>query len=318
MLNLKGWGLLLVFFTQSLGGAVYNRTQNCFSSVDVKIPISYNKFGRERVTGISQDEFTTVLDEVEKIYTPIFASLGKRFKIERRWSDPTANAYAQQLGDTWKVVMFGGLARHKLMNIDAFRSVVCHEIGHHLGGAPKAVSRWYGTESDLSSEGQSDYYATSKCMKRLILEGPDAGLAVESTDESIFEIEEVEAADLECSKRYLPGDGSGNSKLYDVCKRSALVALSMGRVLRALRLEISPYTQIDAVSLSTPDENEVRETEQKVHPMPQCRTDTYFAGAVCDVDYNVKMDNVEERIGTCNRSEGFDYGLRPRCWYKPS
>jgi hypothetical protein len=38
--------------------------------------------------------------------------------------------------------MFGGLARHELVTDDGFMMVVCHETGHHLGGAP----RYNGTE----------------------------------------------------------------------------------------------------------------------------------------------------------------------------
>ena len=103
-------------------------------------------------------EFNRVIDLVYKHYEPVVSNLGKRLVVERNWSDSTVNAYAYPKGDQMRVAMFGGLARHPEVTKDGFMMVMCHELGHHLGGAP--MKSW------ASNEGQSDYFAANKCFKR--------------------------------------------------------------------------------------------------------------------------------------------------------
>ena len=45
--------------------------------------------------------------------------------------------------------------------------MICHEVGHHLGGAPfmpKYYEDYYLFRG--SSEGQADYYAANTCLKK--------------------------------------------------------------------------------------------------------------------------------------------------------
>ena len=104
---------------------------------DLNIPVGTKNSG-----GITEQEFNDAIDKVEAIYSPIISAKGKTLQVERKWDDGTVNAYAQQVGNTWKVSMFGGLARHETITSDGFTLVVCHEVGHHLGGLPKKKSWW--------------------------------------------------------------------------------------------------------------------------------------------------------------------------------
>jgi Zn-dependent protease with chaperone function len=92
----------------------------------------YIPANQKSINGISEEEFNQAIDEVEEIYAPIISNLGAKLNIERKWDDGTVNAYASQAGKTWKVAMFGGLARHATITKDAMALVVCHEIGHHI------------------------------------------------------------------------------------------------------------------------------------------------------------------------------------------
>ena len=118
---------------------------------DLKISVNAKRFG-----GISEEQFNTVIDKVNDVYAPLVAQEGGTLKIVKNWTDATVNAYAQRQGTTYLVSMFGGLARHETITEDGMALVVCHEIGHHIGGAPKKTwgSAW------ASNEGQSDYFAT--------------------------------------------------------------------------------------------------------------------------------------------------------------
>ena len=117
--------------------------------------------GMGRDNGMTEERFNAIIDRAEEIYAPIISDEGATLQVVRKWSDGTVNAYAQQTGSTWKVTMFGGLARHDFVTDDAFALVVCHELGHHLGGAPKKKQIFWS--SWASNEGQSDYFANSKC-----------------------------------------------------------------------------------------------------------------------------------------------------------
>ena len=81
--------------------------------------------------------FNKIIDKAESIYSPIIQKRGGILKIKRKWRSRTVNAYADRKGKIYSVIMFGGMARHKDLTPDAFRLVLCHELGHHLGGAPK-------------------------------------------------------------------------------------------------------------------------------------------------------------------------------------
>jgi hypothetical protein len=103
--------------------------------------------------GITEPEFEGVIAAVEKLYTPIVSSMGGKLVIHRRWKDGTVNAYADRQDGNWNVTMFGGLARHKETTIDGFLLVVCHELGHQIGGAPK-----YNNGSGGLGEGETGLF----------------------------------------------------------------------------------------------------------------------------------------------------------------
>ncbi len=251
--------------------------------------------GDKMANSMTEELFNKIISDVEKIYAPIIAKFGKTLEIERNWSDGTVNAYAQQIGNTWKVSMFGGLARHDTITPDGFALVICHEIGHHLGGAPKKKSFWSTTWA--SNEGQSDYWGSMKCLRKYMENDDNADIISRETVPDL--------AKQKCEANFADG------KEQDLCKRNSLAGLSLGNLFRALK---NLRTQL---AFHTPDTAVVSKTDDN-HPAPQCRLDTYFNGSICDVDQYTDVDNVNPAIGTCTSSSGHTSGIRPLCWYKPS
>lgn len=124
--------------------------------------------------GIDQAQFNMAIALIERVYTPIVRKAGGNLRIHKLWSNPTVNATAYRTGSTWHVDAFGGLARFPGMTYGAFLVVMCHEVGHHIGGSPR-----YDRDTDWASvEGQADYFATRYCMRKLGLKSDRAGLAV--------------------------------------------------------------------------------------------------------------------------------------------
>ena len=244
--------------------------------------------------GISEEKFNSVIDKIEGIYGPIIKAKGKTLQVIRNWTDGTVNAYAQQTGNTWKVSMFGGLARHETITADGFALVVCHEIGHHLGGAPqKKGMLWQKTWA--SNEGQSDYWGTMKCMRRY-MEGDD-NISMVST------MAIPQLAKDNCAKTY------GNAEDVAMCERTAMAGMSLAELFRVLR------KLPNAPRFDTPDTKVVSKTNDS-HPAPQCRLDTYFQGALCNKGYDLMVSNTDAEKGVCTKNQGDTIGLRPNCWYK--
>jgi len=157
--------LLSAFSALLLGAAVLPASaSDCDGFLppnDLKIPVD-----SVLAKGIVEAQFNEVLGAIENIYKPIVSAQGKVLEIRRLWTNDTVNASAQQIGNRYVLNMYGGLARHEAITMDGMALVACHELGHHLGGAPK-VSSW------ASNEGQSDYYANLKCLRQVFAD-PDA------------------------------------------------------------------------------------------------------------------------------------------------
>ncbi len=246
---------------------------------------------QKSLNGVTEEVFNRVIDRAIEHYEPVIAEKGKKLKVFRKWEDGTVNAYAKQMGSTWEVHMFGGLARHNLVSADGFALVLCHELGHHLAGAPK-VTRFF-TKTWASNEGQSDYWASMKCFRKIY--GDDNNQAIVSN----MKIDAV--VTKKCNAIW--EDASDVA----LCERASQASLGLATLLNGNR----------PVSFTTPDTSVVSKTNHK-HPAGQCRLDTYFAGALCTKDIHDETDNRDQTAGVCNRYEGFDEGVRSKCWFKPN
>ncbi len=249
----------------------------------------------KRVGGITEEQFNAIIDKYEALYTPIVKSYGGDLLIERKWTDATVNAYAQQLGKTWKVSMFGGLARHETITEDGFALVVCHELGHHFGGAPRKISPW--SSPWASNEGQADYFATLKCLRR--------GWERDNNEEIVRAMNVPEALQKACSAQHIWNQD------YFTCIRGGMAGMSVAKLFQALRNStVEP-------KFETPDTRVVTKTDDN-HPATQCRLDTYFQGSLCAVSFHEDVTASSEVTGTCHGTTGHSTGLRPLCWFKPS
>lgn len=250
---------------------------------DLKIPV-----GDVRALGIKEDVFNKVIDGAEKVYAPIIAERGGKLLVKRLWDNPTVNASAQQVNGNWILNMYGGLARHEAVTAEGFALVVCHELGHHLGGFPK----YSGGLSWAANEGQSDYFATLKCLRKIF----PADSAPENVDPF---------AAKACEETYPKGPER------NLCLRNTLAGMSIAKLFQALRRQDVPP------AFDTPDSSVVSSTYDS-HPGTQCRLDTYFQGSLCAKPVSEDVSSTQPAPGTCTASQGFEKGLRPLCWYHPA
>lgn len=247
------------------------------------------------LSNMTEADFNGVIEKFESVYSPIISAMGERLVVNRRWTDGTVNAYADRKGGTFNVTMFGGLARHQFMSKEGFAMVLCHEVGHHVGGAPKIES--YFGPSWASNEGQADYFAGAKCMRKF-LDG-------DNNREIADTLTLPESVKLNCYASFTSDDDRA------ICERVAHAGFDLALVLNNLR---SGSTNPD---FDTPDSSVVSKTDD-AHPAAQCRLDSYYQGAICEVSHTADPDQRDAERNYCTRAQHFDAGLRPLCWYKPN
>lgn len=226
--------------------------------------------------GMTEQQFTQTLGEIETLFRPIVAAKGGQLKFYNAWSKGTVNAFANRENGEWQVFMFGGLARHDAVTLDALALIACHELGHHLGGSPRIDNN----KEWASVEGQSDYFSTAKCLRKLW-----KGKANKVSNED-------PKARSACAKFW------SNAADQDLCVRIAMAGESAAEMGRQLEGGSGPVASID-----TPDPKRVS-TVFEDHPAYQCRLDTYVRGALC-------TENEDNLASACAQPEQ----SRPACWF---
>lgn len=263
----------------------------------------YDTLDSRSTSGITEVQFNSVIDRAEKIFKPIIAAHGASFTVNRLWTDSTVNANASQPSDThWEVNMYGGLARRKEVTEDGFALVLCHEIGHQVGGYP-----YTGSQDWAANEGQSDLFATMACAWKVFSQDTMRGLiAQDSLPASVIALCDAHHKDV---------------TMRGICYRTMLAGKSLADLLAALGSTKAAF--------DTPDKTIVGETDNN-HPAAQCRLDTYMAGAICG---NYKWDyslipgkGMDDQNSIAAQKEAFDHscsvgpyteGTRPLCWFHP-
>lgn len=250
-------------------------------------------------SGLSEASFHRAIDKVVNIYRPIVRRWGGNLVIERLWDNGKVNAGTYRPEDRpgdWVVNLYGGYARHPFITEDAFMLVICHEIGHHIGGSPKKNPA--STKAFWSStEGQSDYFATLKCLRKVF---------AKDDNENIIKKMKVPRIVRENCEKAFGGPGRNSA----ICIRSKMAGLATSKITA-----FSGRAPLPDFNLK--DENVVTRV-QDGHPAAQCRLDSYVAGATCNVSHRQSVSQIDEVPGTCHPYWRNVMGNRPLCWFKPS
>jgi hypothetical protein len=291
-----GW--LVLFFFSSTGFATFLPPNDLYK--------------QDRIMGFDQTtmtevEFNQVIDRVYEAMEPSVRLHGGTLDVSRLWKDSTVNAKSTQLFGRWQVLMYGGLARRPEMNQDGFTLVMCHEMGHHLGGFPfigNFIGRW------AASEGQADYFATQVCARKVW------GDAKAENAKSRFDV--APAVKAKCDQTWATQDEQ------NLCYRISGGARALAMLLNTLKKGSNP-------DFSTPDTSVVTKTNTS-YPSVQCRLDTYFNGSLCDTQFDLTIIPGRTTLGfengtageeaaskySCFKTANSSVGIRPACWFKQS
>jgi hypothetical protein len=108
-------------------------------------------------------EFYDIPLKIMSLFTAELNAKKIPLQLEAKWESPYFGAGVALYENRFRLMILGGTVRLKEMTVDAYAAVICHELGHILGGAPYQtipLSDW------ASSEGQSDYFASTVCLPR--------------------------------------------------------------------------------------------------------------------------------------------------------
>lgn len=259
----------------------------------------------DKIKDIDEALFHQIIDRIAAVYAPFVQLHGANLIARRNWADPTVNAYASQIGNNWFIDFFGGYARREEMTPDAFSLVVCHEVGHHLGG------HWFYSRDSVwaSGEGQADYFSTQACARTIWKEDKAGNAKHRATVDRI--------ARRACDSVWKAEDEQ------NLCYRIAKAAEDK-------TLFYANSQKLPPPKAGTPDPRQV-EMSDAYHPAPQCRFDTYFQAALCLKPFDPRVipgknhpagnNSVDAELvasnSSCMTAQGFALGARPRCWFKP-
>ncbi len=230
----------------------------------------------------SEKDFNRTAQMITQEFTKDFARIGKELRVVPEWYNPQQNSSTEVLAHVAVIHLLGGYAQ--VMSEDAFLLVACHETGHHLGGPPF----YFGTK--ISVEGQADYFATSKCMRRLLKD--------QDNEAFIKRYGAQYSVRIDCNRVW----GADTKDSY-LCMRSIMAAMNLRFRMDTNRrdhLNQKDHTHVDSTNAQ--------------HPSAQYRFDTHRAGALCPLSQDELYNG--RNTPTCEATRaGEQSAARPNCWY---
>lgn len=264
-------------------------------------PANNFHFPADQKSHTSEIQYERMLETFETIMAPkIERHYHKKLILNRDWENSRVNAHATRDSEQNPVItLTGGLARHPLANDLAMYLILCHELGHQFGGAPKQRRGHTDLRSWSSAEGQADYYAASKCMPYLLSKLRKQEHHLLTMMEQQFNNEELKAQ---------------SSHLRLVCQtEECLFIASIAETVAHLFYSVRPRGPLPELTQTTG--SAVRVTDLG-HPTPQCRLETFVAGANCPVPIDKVFDESDPHKVGCPTDQKSPGG-RPTCWFNP-
>lgn len=210
----------------------------------------YLPVGSTQVSSLTESDYQGVVQKfMARYFSKVYHQTGLPLIIPNEWSSPYFAAFASKKEGYMQISLWGGMARAPGSNKAILATILCHELGHVLGGEPLQTipgADW------ASTEGQSDFYASSVCMPDFFTAHPELAP--------------------------IP-----SPRALELCHENKMC----GQVLQAgfetvQFFQAYAYKEIIPVSLDTVA-SATKELVRNSYPSDQCRLDTYVAGAYCQL-----------------------------------
>ena len=212
----------------------------------------YQPVGATPASALTEADYLELIKFFQTKYlVPVMEKTGKPLIIPNEWSNPYFAGFATEKPTFFQVSLWGGTVRAPGANRGILAAILCHEIGHILGGEPRQTipgAEW------SSSEGQSDYFAAKICLPEALRQSPQ-----------VLSIREIDAeVKLLCLS-------------HEVCEATAQIGLELVRFFQKYS-----YREFYPVQIDTP-EKATDVLLRNTYPSDQCRLDTYLQGALAQL-----------------------------------
>jgi hypothetical protein len=252
------------------------------------------------------EHFESLITSTIDLFQPYAALRNARITQLIHWNSSGAGAFTfrKDGGRTWEIWFYDGITRLPYVTDDLVRSLVCHELGHHLAGYPFKDNGW------AAAEGQADYFAIHACL-------PEVWQKI--ADSSDAQVEELAQVDPLLRTRC--------QSVFDKPQELAL-CLRKAQLMETMRL-YGAEDRRRIPDFDTPDPTKVTETTLS-HPAPQCRLDTQLAAMLCAVTFqlgripglgsdgkgrNTLEAEIDSDRSLCGSNHHHAAARRPRCWF---
>lgn len=241
---------------------------------------------------VDKADYLKITNALSSLYSQKIADQGGRLKFVLSETDGVPNAYAAKRSEgNWEITVISSFLSLSHQTPPTLGIILCHEIGHFLGGKPyvvgkqmtAAVRAW--APKKMSVEGQADYFATSECIKSLEKKLPDLFV----NNKGLLNLPSAQ----ECQRSYT------NEKEIKVCNE--ILTASYQTIL--VYQQILDQLQIPSTFFAKLENSSSERTLDYVGEYPEldCRYETFIKGTLCS------SLNVNE----CDDSKW----ARPACWF---
>ncbi|MDG0815377.1 hypothetical protein [Bdellovibrio svalbardensis] len=212
----------------------------------------YLPVGSANVSDVSERDYLEVISDFQSHYMQaVIARTGKPLIIPNEWASPYFAAFAMKKESFMQISLWGGMARAPGVTKPMLAAVICHELGHILGGDPLQTipgSEW------ASTEGQSDFFAAKVCLPEYLQRHSEA----------------VPLATVNSQVLQICGD-------HVDCEKVAQIGWDLVNMFQRYSYRKFVPVQLDV------EEKAATELILNTYPSDQCRLDTYIEGARCQL-----------------------------------
>ena len=236
---------------------------------------------------IERHKFNQIIEQLQRLYEPEFKLRQQLLQINGQWKNERMEASARYdedyRGEIATITITGAVARHTVITEEAFATILCHEIGHFLGGEPAFFK--------YSTEGQADYFAASACMRRLIPSMPDGIFSSPPRAPWLVKRRCVDTYD--------------SREEIETCIRTTMGGFGLSSFVAFRKSQDKP-------DFETPDPDEAKHLSFEPNTV-QCRLDTFIVASLCNPA--AKRPIEKQRPWLCSRNGPLANYSRPLCWY---
>ena len=239
---------------------------------------------------VTHEQFNKIQSNLLKLYSKSVADLNGQFDIVIKADGAIPQALSRKTSEgVWQIEVYQSMLDLERQSIQTLGMMLCHEVGHFLGGEAYVVGRQLTpavrsrAPKKMSCEGQADFFSTSVCFRKL------ADLVPELRN---FKEEESDLSN-ECYLSYKQQDD------IDTCLSGLKTAQNLSLVYEDVLVKMGFPTQFQNRFDNTVTDRTLNYVGE--YPTLECHYQTLIHGLLCPKNNDDKC--IDPRW------------TRPLCWF---